>query len=164
MSQALILYTVKVVRIMVIWIVLYVIDKIWQDMYIQSLLKSETTGIEQKTPSLWPIIIIALGIEAVFMLVLLLILVMVASLYGGTNTTFIIDRTTLFAIGVDYAMSSTILILIGATVASIAQSKRLFRFGDDGMRGIRATCNMLLVIAAIVIAIPWFALVVPAFS
>ena len=154
------LYFIKFARIMVIWVALYVIDKVWQDKYVQSLVKNEERGDEsEKPPSLWPIIIIALGAEAVFMMVVLLCLVLAGTLYGGPSSAYFLDASLFRMIGIDYALSTAVLIGVGLAVSSVAQNGRMFRFRDDGMRGIRATCSLLLTIAAIVISLPWFVLV-----
>jgi hypothetical protein len=160
MIDVALLYGIKVARIMVIWIALYAIDKVWQDAFVQSLVENEASGAEDRPPpAMWPIIVLALGAEAVFMMVVILCLVLVGVMYGGPKSTYALDAPLLRLVGIDYVLSTAVLIGIGVLVARVAQDGKIFRFRDDGMRGIRATCSMLLSIAAVVIALPLFALV-----
>jgi hypothetical protein len=155
-----VLYAIKFARVMVIWIALYAIDKVWQDAYVKSIVKNEDAGAEvQEPPSMLPLVVITLGAEAVFMMVVVLCLVLAGAMFGGPASTYVLDAGLLRLIGIDYILSTVVIAGIGLTVSSVTQDGRLFRFRDDGMRGIRATCSLLLSIAAVVIALPLFALV-----
>lgn len=160
----LVIYTVKVTRIMILWIALYVLDKIWQDAYVRSWIANERDGTEEnKPPPMWMIVFFALGGEALALLVVLLILILFSNLVtdraGAQIEAFGLDANLFKLLGIDYILCTVLFLVVGVFVARMAQNCRTFRFEDDGMRGIRATCNLLLGIAAAVIALPLFLIV-----
>ena len=73
--------------------------------------------------------------------------------------TFMIDGDFIRALAADYVMSTGILLGVGLALAFGTQNRRLFRYRNDGIRGIRAFSGMLLTAAIVVLGIPWFALV-----
>ncbi len=157
--QVLLLYIFKVTRIMVLWIALYTLDKVWQDEYVRSLVENEENGDEKADPpSLLPIIVMALGMEAIVMMVIVLVLCLVRINYGGANSRFLIDQRMLRMLGVDYFISTVLLLLLGVGVSAAAQDLRILRYREDGMRGIRATCTILLLCAAVVLLLPLYRL------
>jgi hypothetical protein len=153
--HTMLLYMFKVMRLMVLWIALYTLDKVWQDAYIQHLVANEEGCHERvEPPSLLPIIVLALGMEAIVMMVLVLILWLVRARYG--SGLFLIDQRLLHMLGVDYLFTTGMMLALGVLVSSVVQDTRLFRYRDDGMRSIRANCTLLLSFAALVLLLPMY--------
>lgn len=185
-----ILYAVRVARLMVLWVALYLVDKVYQDAYVQYLARADdaagtdggdsdpdaetvksgksgksgkdsdrarrSNGRVSDPPSLLPVIVFALGMEAVVMLVLVVALNAARYVHdpSGSNA-YMIDGALLAALATDYALTTVLLLGVGLGVAATVQNVRLFRYREDGMRGIRALSTaLLLCAAALFVAMP----------
>jgi hypothetical protein len=146
-------YAFKFVRAMVFWVALYVMEKVYQDAYVQAVL------VEGKPPpDLWGIVATAVAVEFGAMLVLAAVLLLVQSKYKAASNTFVLDDGLMAALAKDYAVGSVAILAVGTLLARAAENGQLFRYRDDGLRGIRALCNMVLYVSFVVFAIPFYAL------
>lgn len=147
----LVLYAIKVVRVMVLWIALYVVEKVYQDSYVQSVLVNDG-----EPPRLSLIVVYVAAIEGSLMLLLLLVLSLLKAKYKTRDNTFIIDNRMLVLGAVDFFVSTSVFVCIGSLLGEAAQNGRLFRYKHDGLRAIRALCNMLLYVSIVVLAMPYY--------
>ena len=150
------LYAVKLWRAMVLWICLYVVEKVYQDEFVHKVLAGDG---DARPPSLSLVIAYAVGAEAVAMLLLVAVLALLMAKYKTRDSTFVIDNRFMVLLFVDYALTTSTMVTLGVAVAKQVQDGRLFRYRDDGLRGIRALCTLLLQLSAVVLALPVFCLV-----
>jgi hypothetical protein len=150
-ASTVVVYLFKFVRAMVFWIVLYVTEKFYQDAYVQRVLVED-----HKPPKLMGLVGVALGAELAIMLMLGVILLLVKGKYKTRANTFVLDDALLRCIAVDYALSTVVIGVICVLLARAAESNRLFRYKDDGLRGIRALCNLVLYVSFVVLVMPFY--------
>ena len=141
---------VRLVRIMVLWIALYFVDRAFQESYVQRVLVED----RRKPPRLWTIAAAALAIEGVVLLLLSAILFLLHSRFKTAENAFVIDGPLLRRLGADYAVTTGIILSLGTAMGVVSADPKNFRYRDDGMRGIRAMCTMLLLVAVAVLLVP----------
>lgn len=150
-SDIVIVMVAKLVRAMVFWVALYVVEKAYQDAYVHKTLLQD-----QSPPDLRWLPAAALGIDVVVAGVLGVILHLIKALFKTSSNTFVLDSDTTRMLLMDYLCSSVVLLSVGTVLAHNAQSAQLFRYRDNGARGIRAFCNMFLYVSFVTIAIPYY--------
>ena len=138
----------KIFRIMVLWIALYFVDRAYQANYLNR------TMVENKDPpSLLPLTAAALAIEAVFALIYIGFISILSGRFKKDNNTFAIDGPLISALWASYLQSTLVILALGTALGAVAQSRSNLRYGEDGMRGIRALCTAILLIAVVIIVI-----------
>jgi hypothetical protein len=160
-----VVYVVKVLRVLVLWVALYVVDKAYQDAYVQRVLvgadppqdpQARPKGTQAPPNLAWAVPLALLG-EGAFCLLLLVVLSLLKARYKHPANTYVIDGDMLALLVADYAATTSALLVLGPLLAVVVQSRRLFRYRDDGLRGIRAYCGLMLVVSALVLALPLYA-------
>jgi hypothetical protein len=149
-----VLYLVKLTRIMTMWTSLYVADKIWQERYVSKVLIDSAPP-----PNLIGLVFAAVAIDGLFALVVLTVLVLLQVKNKRSDNAYAIDWDLLRLVALDYALSTAVLASAGIVFAMVAQDRKMFRYGQDGLRGIRATGTLLLCTATVVFLIPFYAIV-----
>ena len=138
----------KVVRIMVLWISLYFVDRAYQSYYMTR------TMVENKDPpSLLPLTAAALAIEAVFALIFIGFVAILRGRFKKENNTFALDGPLISALWAHYLQSTLVILALGTMMGAVAQSKSNLRYGEDGMRGIRALCTAIMLVSIVIILI-----------
>lgn len=152
------LYAFKAARFLSLWVALFTVDKLWRDAVVQSVVDSSTVdpAATPKPPSMRWIMAAALGLELVVLLVLVFVLAGLNALLGGAGARWALDACFLRLLVADYVITSAVLVVLGVLVASVAEDRKLFRYGDDGMRGVRATTTMLWLLTGPVLLLPAF--------
>jgi len=146
-------YLVKLFRIVSLWFIMYLVEKVYLDKYMNSVY------IEDGKPTgLMSYIVICMSIENISFLALLLVLFLTMLKFKGPTNAFFIDSTILMALLVDYVISTVLIIAIGAAIARVVQDCSLFRYSQDGLRGIRAHASILAPVSMIVILFPYYVL------
>jgi hypothetical protein len=151
-----VLIWVALLRVMVLWVLLFAADKVYQSAFVDRGLNNEK---DEKTPPmlphLWTIMPIVLLCETLFMLAIFILLRMLCAMYGGSGT-FVVDADLISRVLYGYLVSTAVLALLGSAMGNIVQCRREFRYEEDGLRGIRALCILLLPTAIVVIAATTF--------
>jgi hypothetical protein len=153
-GSATVLYVFKLARVMVLWIALYIMEKVYQESYVQ---KVYVNG--GKPPELVPLVLYAVLIDAFVMSLVLLIVFLVKGKYKRDDNTFIIDGALVKVLAVDYAVCTAVIVAIVSLLSHAAQNASLFRYSHDGLRGVRAVCTMALAVSAVVSAFPMYRIV-----
>ena len=148
-SAVSILVAFKLVRFMVLWIALFFIDRAYQATYMQRVIVEE-----RSPPPLWTVMAAALAVEAAFALLLLGALALLGTRFKRPGNTFVLDAPLMSMLLADYFRTTAVMLAVGTALGACAQSARHFRYGEDGMRGIRALCIALLLVSAVVLAAP----------
>jgi hypothetical protein len=148
-----VLVWVAALRVMALWVLLYVADKVFQSAYIdRGLGTSDPRRREEKPlPQLWTLMPLVLLCEALFFGVIYLLLRVLRAMYGDSGT-FVVDADLISRTLYAYLSSTAILAVLGACMGNVVQCRREFRYDEDGMRGIRALCTLLLPTALVVIS------------
>jgi hypothetical protein len=139
---------VRIVRVMVLWIAYYFVDRAYQASFVQ-----RTVVDGEEPPALWTIPIAAFAIEAaIFALVLGMLFLLKARFKTPTNT-FVIDGPLLSRLATDYALTTAVSLAVCGGTGLVAQDRRHFRYRDDGLRGIRAASLLMFVESAAIVAL-----------
>lgn len=144
-------YVIKLMRFLVVWVALFIIEKIYQDAYVSSVLIRSG-----KPPDLRPMIVYALLADFVFFTFILVVINMLMAQKQQLVYGHIIDMNLVSILVFDYIGSVLVLGIVGCGVASVVQNKHILRYRDDGLRSIRALGTLLLYCAIIVLSIPFF--------
>lgn len=150
-NSLVILYIMKVYRIMSIWLILYVLDKVYQGQYMEDVYVSHRSPTSM---SMLPVLLVS--IEGVSFALFFFMLLLFRNRFRITKNTFIIDEILLRHVLVDYALTTTSIMLIGTAVIAVVCSKDTLRFHHDGMRGIRAASRIIFYSSIIVLLLPMF--------
>lgn len=144
-------YFVKLFRVSVLWFIMYLVEKVYLDQYLNRVYVEDS-----KPPGLMTYIIICMSIENVVFLLLLLALFLMMMKFKGPTNSFFIDNSVMMLLLVDYLISTLLIVAIGAAIAGVVQDRNLFRFSDDGMRGIRAHAAILVPVSILVLVFPYY--------
>ena len=153
-SDIAIVIIAKAVRAMVFWVALYMVEKVYQDAYVQRTLLEDG-----EPPDLRWLTAAALGIDLAVAGVLGVVLYLIKAVFKAPGNTFVLDASTLRILALDYVCSTSTILYVGTLLAHSAQNAQRFRYRDNGVRGIRAFSNMLLYVSFVVMAIPYYRLV-----
>lgn len=144
-------YVVKLTRFMVLWVALFVTEKVFQDMYVSTVLVKDSTP-----PDLRPLILYAMSVDFVFFVFVLLLINLLR--LQNPSKTYALDGNLVYILIVDYIVSVIVLGSVGAGVATVVQDRDILRYRDDGLRSIRALGTLLLYCAMITVLIPYYLL------
>ncbi|GAX84533.1 hypothetical protein CEUSTIGMA_g11954.t1 [Chlamydomonas eustigma] len=136
----------RVVRVMLLWIAFYFVERAYEATYIE-----RTLAEGGRPPSLKYLVLAAVGLEVAFTGLVFLLLAAVSASLKSPNNSFVLDGPFLRQLLIEYILSTAILVLLGIAFASVAQDGSLFRYQEDGARGIRALCILQLLVAATVV-------------
>lgn len=146
-----ILCTVKAFRFGVFWLLLYVMDKVYQSKYV------ERVFVEHKTPeTLRNLPLFVVGLEGVAFAMVFALLLLFERRFKTAKNTFIVDEVLLMQVIVDYVLTTACILIVGMVVARAVTNCGLLRYQHDGLRGIRAATRLMLYLTAILIAVPCF--------
>lgn len=145
-------YTVKLVRFLVLWIALFVTEKVYQDAYVSTVLV-----LDRPPPDLRPVVVYALLVDFVFFTFTMLVIQLLRAQNPGSR--YAIDSNLVTLLIVDYIASTLVLGVVGWSVSSVVQNRDVLRYKDDGLRSIRALGTLLLYGALVTISVPYYLLV-----
>jgi hypothetical protein len=145
-----VLCALKAYRFMSFWILLFVMDKLFQTQYVQSVYVDDGPP-----PQVWLFPLYVVGAEAVAFLLVFLVLLMLERRFKSTHNTFIIDETLLWQALTDYVLTTACIVVLGLGIA-YAIRKCGLRYSHDGLRGIRALSRTMLYSVAVILALPFF--------
>lgn len=144
-------YTIKLVRFLVLWIALFVTEKVYQDAYVSTVLIRD-----KKPPDLRPVVVYALLADFVFFTFVMLVLHLLRAQNPGKS--YAIDSNLVLLLIMDYVASTVVLGVVGWTTASVVQDREILRYKDDGLRSIRALGTLLLYGALVTLCVPYYLL------
>lgn len=151
LSSVAVVAVFKIARAMVLWISLYAADKVFQDAFVQRVLASDGDP-----PDLRWFVPCALAIDATVMILLCTILSLVRNTYKLPTNTFIVDAPLVLLIVKDYVATTLLILALGVALASVAQSESMFRYREDGMRGVRAFGELMLPVSFVAVSLPFY--------
>lgn len=145
------LYAIKLLRFSVLWIALFVVEKVYQNSYV-----TLTLIRDQPPPDLRPMVVYALAVDLVFSVFVLVVLGLLRS--QNREPTYALDSDLARLFVVDYLASVAVVLFVGRGLAAVVQDKHLLRYRDDGLRSTRALGTLILWAAMIALAVPYYKL------
>lgn len=150
-----IVYVMKVVRLLSAWYALRVAGKYFQKMY-----DSQVYKYENDPPSLWNFIGIFILVDVIINALLLGTIFGINIFLSDSNGDTLIDGIVLKAITLDYVMVMTMVIIISGIIGYVIKNKKYFRYKYEGDRGIRAMQKMIMNVYFVIVLVPFFRLVI----
>jgi hypothetical protein len=146
------LYVIKIYRMMVYMIALFVMEKTYQARFVQDVYVAHG-----RPPRLafFPLYVIA--IESFFFLLAFIVLLMLERRFKNSDNTFVLDETFLWQAITDYIMTTASILLIGLLLAHVISTcSGGLRYNHDGLRGIRALSHIMQYVIVVIILLPFF--------
>lgn len=144
-----ILIAFKVVRLMVLWVALYFVDRAFQSAYLEKVM------VEDKPPpALWTAMPFALAIEGVAIGLVLLLVTLLKARFKRDGNAFVFDGPLLGLLMSDYIRTTVPILALGSALGAVTQHSKYLRYKEDGLRAIRAHCTALLLVSAVVLVLP----------
>lgn len=151
-----IMYSIKALRMLMLWVGVWVSDKVYQTRYVSTVYIGRSPP-----PTMVGMVGTALAIESVSIIFVMLILALLKHMFKQASNSCVVDSGLITLVAGDYILTSALFLAVGAAVAGTAGSRRLFRYGDDGLRGIRAVSLALLGVAVtLILLLPAFMLMI----
>lgn len=150
----LIMYFIKLLRILFVWASLHFAEHVFQLWYARTVY-----GKNEDPPSPVTMIGIFLLIDMTMNLSLMAILFVVMKMFDTSSGRFPINASFLKAYAVDYLCVTAALFVITAVIAQVVQTKKYFRYRYEGDRGIRALQTISFYVAVVLLLIPFFRMV-----
>lgn len=153
---------VRFIRVMVLWIVVFFVDRAYQEAYVQSVLvegggdgEAGDAGHDDgpAPPRLWTLPLAAFAIEAGILLLFSSVLFMLNARFKQSGNAFVVDGTLMRRLASDYAVTTAVMLLLGTAFAAVSQDGRLFRYREDGLRGIRAFSTLFIMVSFAVLGL-----------
>lgn len=153
-NQFMALYVLKLLQYGLLVGAIFLTEKIFSNMYMERVYANNGDP-----PDLMIMLSICVAIYTAFTLFLatvLFLIHLVVEKHGIRNFVINIDLIKKFFI--DYAASTLLLFLLLSIICMYMQSKKYFRYKTEGLRAIRAFGDIIMSIAPVVFAVPYFAI------
>lgn len=151
----LMMYAVKLLRMLFVWASLHFAEHVFQLWYVRV-----AYGKNKDPPSPVYMIILFILIDLAMNLALLSVLYLLRTMFGSApHHGFPINDRFIYAFVVDYACTTLAIFALAAVIADIVRTKKYFRYRYEGERGIRALQIMTLYLSIIILLLPFFRLV-----
>ena len=150
-SQFFLMYVIKGLRILFSYIAFFLATRIFSPIYEEAVYDGK-----KNPPSLWKYILIFVAFDASFNAFLVVLLFILKLLFKTDDNAFLIDSYLFTKYLIDYAVSMTVIIVIGVLVANVITSKKFFKYKYEGVRAIRAYESMMFNCAFVLHLFPFF--------
>jgi hypothetical protein len=148
-----IIYALKAFRVLLIWAALAIARGIFQPMY-----KDAVYVLNKAPPSAMYFALIFIAFDVALQLGVFVVLLALRYMFAGPDTAFPVTTHLLKAYLLDYVISTVLILALSLVVASVVSRKKYFRYRFEGDRGIRAMSDMLQLLSAAVLFVPYFRL------
>ena len=146
-----VLVALKLYRIMTLWIVLYVLDKVYQAKYVSAVFVAH-----RAPPRLLYLPFVMVAVEGMTFMLAFAVLLVFERRFKRDQNTFIVDETLLWQVMVDYLITTICIFAIGLVVVYAVTNCSVLRYKHDGLRGIRAGTRLIFYLACVIIALPCY--------
>lgn len=147
-----ILYGVKALRVLLIWLGATVAARLFETEYIE-----KVYGKDQNPPHLTGMVLI-IGVALLLFNVLISagMIVFSSDFQEDSSDTFSFSKSYIKVVGIDTLIHTGVVIVIGFILASTIQSKKYIGYRKEGIRAIRAFKEMLLAVSIPFVIVPYF--------
>jgi phosphatidylglycerophosphatase A len=146
------MYSLKALRILFLWITLFLASKTFQAKYVQKVFANN-----EDPPSLTYFVLLFWVMEAVLMLFIFIILYLLKYLLN-TDNNFVVNDAVLGKFIGDYVATTALIVVAGLIIGNIMMKKKYFRYKSDGLRAIRSFQEVMFYISAFIVIFPFFQL------
>lgn len=153
-NQFILLYIVKLLRLLFSYIAFYLTTKVFTPMYEDTVYDSR-----QRPPALWKYLIIFLLFDLSFNSFLVILLFLMKFLFKTQDNNFIIDKYLFFKYLTDYFASIVVLLVLGYVISKVITDKKYFKYKYEGTRAIRAYESIMFNCAIVVYLLPYFLII-----
>jgi hypothetical protein len=152
-AQFMLIYGLKLLRLLIAWFALRVAGKVFQNMY-----DDRVYSRDDRPPE--PIMFVAMfmGVDLALNVVVAAVLIFVKHLFKTVDNEFPIDRHMLTLWGFDYLLSSLVVFAVAVIIGQVIKRKKYFRYKYEGDRGIRAMQQMVMYVYNVLLFVPFFRL------
>lgn len=138
---------VRLVRVLVLWIAFYFVDRVYQTRFVERTLVNR-----DDPPKLWTLPLMAFAVEAAAFALLLGILFLLFARFKTSANSFVIDGSLLARILQEYVVTTVLSLASCGLVGKAAENKTLFRYKDDGLRAVRSTSLLMFLISTVYVS------------
>lgn len=133
---------------------LFVAQKVFSEQYVR---KVYAEGLDP--PHLRSMLLLFLAIDATVHMLVMLVVILISYVYkNDDNPTFVIDDGLIASALVEYLLSTTLIVVIGAAVAEVMYRKRYFDFPNQGTAVGKSYRDIMIGTAVVAFVIPFFML------
>jgi len=150
-QQFMILYVIKGLRILFMYVALFLATRIFIPMYEVAVYDNKTTP-----PPLWKYLLIFLGFDVAFNSFLVVALFLLMYIFSSPENTFPINRYLFIKYLTDYVMSMGLILVISYVISGVIVDKKYFKYKYEGARAIRAFEGLVFKVGIIITLLPFF--------
>lgn len=144
------IYSMKFLRVLFLWMALYLTSKTFQARYVQKVFADN-----EDPPRLETFVLMFWALEAVLMTFVFIILYLIKYLLNS-DSNFILNDGVIGKFVGDYIASTVLIVLAGLVIGRIMMKKKYFRYKSDGLRAIRSFEEVMWYISIFILAFPFF--------
>ena len=144
------IYSMKLLRMLFLWMALYLTSKTFQARYVQKVFADN-----EDPPRLEYFVLMFWALEAVLMVFVFIILYLIKYLLNS-DSNFILNDGVIGKFLGDYIASTVLIVLAGLVIGNIMMKKKYFRYKSDGLRAIRSFEEVMWYISIFILAFPFF--------
>jgi hypothetical protein len=144
------IYSMKLLRVLFLWMALYLTSKTFQARYVQKVFADN-----EDPPRLETFVLMFWALEAVLMVFVFIILYLIKYLLNS-DSNFIVNDGVIGKFLGDYIASTVLIVLAGLVIGRIMMKKKYFRYKSDGLRAIRSFEEVMWYISIFILAFPFF--------
>lgn len=148
-----VIYLIKSVRFLAYWIIWFIVDKVLQDAYVQNVYIQYLPA-----PNIKYVGIVAVAAESVVFLALFVCTICLKFRYDTEDNAFIVTNRFVQQLFVDFVMTAVLISMVSYAVARVTMDEQLLRYDIDGLRGIRATTTIIMVLTGVILACPFYSI------
>jgi hypothetical protein len=144
------MYGLKALSVLFIWFSLYLTSKIVQETYVNNVFVNN-----KDPPSLYKFLLVFFSLEVGLILMLLVVLFLLQYVFDKAGD-FVINMPLIQKFVFDLICSNGLILVIGFIIAAVMMKKKYFRYKTDGLRAIRSLQEVLMSVAIVITAVPFF--------
>jgi hypothetical protein len=144
------MYGLKALSVLFIWFSLYLTSKIVQETYVNNVFVNN-----KDPPSLYKFLLVFFSLQVGLILMLLVVLFLLQYVFDKAGD-FVINMPLIQKFVFDLICSNGLILVIGFIIAAVMMKKKYFRYKTDGLRAIRSLQEVLMYVAIVITAVPFF--------
>ena len=150
-SQFMLLYVLKIIRILFTYIALFMATKLYSPLYENAVYDSKANP-----PSLLKYLLFFVAFDVSLNAFLVVVLWLMKFLFDSEGNSFIVDKYLFNKFISEYIITMVIVLIIAYLLGRIITNKRYFKFKYEGLRAVRAYESMVFNVAIVIYLIPFF--------
>lgn len=156
MIEDAVIYLLRLFRLAAIFFAFYLAEAVLSGKYVVR------SWVQNKEPPrLVELAVRAIMIENIIFWCVLFVtsMLLIQTKEAGRRDLFFFDDAFLLTIIVDYFIVTILLVAVAYVLAAVISNRPRFRYGDDGLRSIRSYADMMKLASVVILAIPFYKMV-----